>query len=102
MALHKDVEEAFSKNECLIRRFRGQTVIYIPTGIAEKVDKETLTRFAVEVFTQQRLDEFDYREPFRSSSGHYEFEVPNVPLESKYPDHQLPNRLVELILDYIK
>jgi hypothetical protein len=97
-----DMERIVARGECAVGRFRGQTLLYIPIEIAERLGNETLTRLAAEVFSQEKLDRFGFT-IFRTNS-YCQLELPpvlNVPCQET-ADFDLPDTLAEKIVDEVK
>ena len=83
--------ENLRKGICAIGRFRGQTALFIPRNLVNKVSTEIIDRFAEEVFTKPVLDYFivsKYECP-----TYYLLELP--PIENH--DDQRINKLIEKI-----
>ena len=98
--------EELTKGKCAIGRFRGQTCIYVPAPLSDRLDAETVYRLAAEIFTEEKMDEFKMRGTYDIyKTEHYcQFEVPTS-LNWEYngrqeenPDYRKPDELVKKIL----
>jgi len=65
------------QGKCSIEKFRGQTLIYIPTDIVDKVGEEEVKKVAVDIFSIKNLDTWGHI--YRcNEEGACQLEVPSV------------------------
>ena len=95
--------EELAEGRCAIGRFWGQTVIYVPAPLCDRLDDATIYRLAEDVFTKERMERFRMSSIFRSKT-YCEFEVPTS-LEPGYqnqqnnPAYRKPDELVAKIME---
>lgn len=100
--LPKWAQEELRQGRCAIGRFRGQTHIYIPAHLCERLDDDTIRRLAVEVYSQEAIEAF-VMGPIGRKRTYYMFEVPPS-FNPEYKDQQdnpkysQPNELVNRII----
>ncbi|EKD43733.1 MAG: hypothetical protein ACD_72C00152G0002 [uncultured bacterium] len=76
-ALHREKSEVKAKidqGKCAIELFNGQSVIFIPRAVFEKLGPARVRELAVQVFGEERLGHFS-SQPFEMESS-YTMELP--------------------------
>jgi hypothetical protein len=97
--------EELTKGKCAIGRFRGQTCIYVPAPLSDRLDAETVYMLAAEIFTEEKMDEFKMRGVYHiyKTETYCQFEVPtslnrDYARQEENPDYRKPDELVKKIM----
>ena len=99
-------KEELAQGRCAIGRFHGQTIIYVPAPLCERLDFETIQRLAVELYSKEIIDDFGMGGIYKTRS-YCQFEVPTAlnpdyKRQEENPDYRKPDELVEKILKLYK
>jgi len=108
--LPKKLAQPFSRGECFVEKFRGQTHIYIPPQRAEKISDEEFIRLSREVFPQSLYENYDdgtlviFSTVYRDEERHYaSLTLPPVigrPFsKEKLPYWDVPEKLFRNIME---
>lgn len=94
--------EKVANGEISVERFFGQTVVYFPAEIGDKVGEFFFLKSAMELFSKERLAKTRY-EFFSGSHEGVDFCQVNLPPVLTFdngpsPDVALPNRFVDKIM----
>ena len=95
-------KEDLANGRCAIGRCMGQTIIYVPALVCERLDVEIVRRLAVEVYSQETIDEFHMSGIYKTEI-YCQFEVPtslnpDYKNQEENPDYRKPDELVEKIM----
>ncbi|HLC62766.1 MAG TPA: hypothetical protein VJJ21_00430 [Candidatus Nanoarchaeia archaeon] len=91
--------EALAKGECAVERFYGQTVIYIPNLLADRLTKREIKIAAEEIFPPKELERFGWT--YWKGKDYACVELPSVidELTSPHPRWNHPSRIIDKILE---
>jgi hypothetical protein len=95
-------KEDLANGRCAIGRCMGQTIIYVPAPLCDRLDAETVRRLAVEVYSQEAIDSFCMSGIYKTENF-CQFEVPtslnrDYARQEENPDYRKPDELVKKIM----
>lgn len=109
--LPEDISDCFEKNGWGIRKFHGQTHIFLSRDLGDKIGDEKLYEMCIETWTEINLKDFGFREMIFSIKNFYKndtFYSVVVPPSRKFirgkpaPDNMLAEIFVYRVKTYGK
>ncbi|MBI2148825.1 hypothetical protein HYU23_04030 [Candidatus Woesearchaeota archaeon] len=101
----RDIAECFERNSYGIRKFHGQTHVFLSRDLGDSIGGEELKRICYDVWTKDELDRFCFRRDFYRNEISYSIEVPpsHIFIEGEYtPDDLLAEIFVYRLKTYRK
>lgn len=87
--------EKIAKGEISVEMFWGQTVIYLPADIGNKISREIIDSILLEFFSREKLESYNtYFQGSLEGIRFYSIEFPGILISKEY---DIPDKIVRRI-----